>query len=86
MLRTAEDKLITLAKSDIEGIKDSRSLMPDGAVDALTKTELADLLRFLTELGKVGGQYTVEHSPRFLSLASGQRQRRVLLDQRLQSS
>lgn len=59
VLRTAEDKLITLAKSDIEGIKDSRSLMPDGAVDALTKTELADLLRFLTELGKVGGQYTV---------------------------
>ncbi|WP_425617912.1 PVC-type heme-binding CxxCH protein [Anatilimnocola sp. NA78] len=59
ILRTAEDKLITLAKSDIEGIKDSRSLMPDGAVDALTKTELADLLRFLTELGKVGGKYTM---------------------------
>jgi putative heme-binding domain-containing protein len=59
VLRTAEDKLITLAKSDIEGIKDSRSLMPDGAVDALTKSELADLLRFLTELGKVGGEYAV---------------------------
>ena len=59
ILRTAEDKLITLAKSDIEGIKDSRSLMPDGAVDSLTKTELADLLRFLTELGKVGGKYTM---------------------------
>ena len=59
VLRTAEDKLITLAKSDIEGIKDSRSLMPDGAVDALTKTELADLVRFLSELGKVGGQFTV---------------------------
>lgn len=59
VLRTAEDKLITLAKSDIEGIKDSRSLMPDGAVDALTKNELADLLRFFTELGKVGGEYTV---------------------------
>lgn len=59
VLRTAEDKLITLAKSDIEAMKDSRSLMPDGAVDALTKTELADLLRFLSELGKVGGQYTI---------------------------
>ncbi|QDU25431.1 hypothetical protein ETAA8_04990 [Anatilimnocola aggregata] len=59
ILRTAEDKLVTLAKSDIEGIKDSRSLMPDGAVDTLTKTELADLLRFLSELGKVGGKYTV---------------------------
>jgi putative heme-binding domain-containing protein len=59
VLRTAEDKLITLAKSDIEGIKDSRSLMPDGAVDSLTKNELADLLRFLSELGKVGGEFTV---------------------------
>ncbi|WP_254513521.1 PVC-type heme-binding CxxCH protein [Anatilimnocola floriformis] len=59
VLRTAEDKLITLAKSDIEGIKDSRSLMPDGAVDSLTKTELTDLVRFLSELGKVGGEFTV---------------------------
>ena len=59
ILRTAEDKLITLAKDDIEAIKDSRSLMPDGAVDALTKTELADLLRFLSELGKVGGDFTI---------------------------
>jgi putative heme-binding domain-containing protein len=63
ILRTAEDKLITLAKSDIEGIKDSRSLMPDGAVDSLTKTELVDLVRFLSELGKVGGQYTVGQRP-----------------------
>jgi putative heme-binding domain-containing protein len=59
VLRTAEDKLITLAKGDIEAIRDSRSLMPDGAVDSLTKAELADLLRFLTELGKVGGEFTI---------------------------
>jgi putative heme-binding domain-containing protein len=63
ILRTAEDKLVTLAKSDIEGIKDSRSLMPDGAVDSLTKTELVDLVRFLSELGKVGGQFTVGQRP-----------------------
>ncbi|MBC7854878.1 MAG: sorbosone dehydrogenase [Pirellulaceae bacterium] len=60
VLRSAEDKLVTIAKTNIEQIKDStRSLMPDGAADALTRAELVDLVRFLSEIGKVGGQYTV---------------------------
>jgi putative heme-binding domain-containing protein len=60
VLRSAEDKLITIAKANIEQIKDStRSLMPDGAADSLTRAELVDLVRFLSELGKVGGQYTI---------------------------
>jgi putative heme-binding domain-containing protein len=60
VLRTAEDKLDAIAKNNIEAIKDSnRSLMPDGAADSLTRSELVDLVRFLSELGKVGGKYTV---------------------------
>lgn len=60
VLRSAEDKLVTIAKVSIEQMKDSpRSLMPDGAADALTRAELVDLVRFLSELGKVGGQYTI---------------------------
>ncbi len=60
VLRNAEDKLVTIAKANIEQIKDSpRSLMPDGAADSLTRAELVDLVRFLSELGKVGGQYTI---------------------------
>jgi len=55
VLRSAEDKLVTIAKANIEQIKDStRSLMPDGATDSLTRAELVDLVRFLSELGKVG--------------------------------
>ena len=60
VLRSAEDKLVTIAKANIEQMKDSpRSLMPDGAADALTRGELVDLVRFLSELGKVGGKYTI---------------------------
>jgi putative heme-binding domain-containing protein len=60
VLRSAEDRLVTIAKANIEQMKDSpRSLMPDGAADALTRAELVDLVRFLSELGKVGGQYTI---------------------------
>jgi putative heme-binding domain-containing protein len=59
VLRDAEDKLVTIAKSNIENIKDGRSLMPDGLVDSLTRQELVDLTAFLAQLGKVGGSYTV---------------------------
>jgi putative heme-binding domain-containing protein len=60
VLRSADDKLVTIAKANIEQIRDStRSLMPDGALDSLTRAELVDLVRFLSELGKVGGQFTI---------------------------
>jgi putative heme-binding domain-containing protein len=59
VLRDAEDKLVTIAKSNIDNIKDGRSLMPDGLVDSLTRQELVDLTAFLAQLGKVGGSYTV---------------------------
>ena len=59
VLRDAEDKLVTIAKANIASVKDSRSLMPDGLVDSLTRQELVDLTAFLGQLGKVGGNYTI---------------------------
>lgn len=54
VLRDAEGKDITIPTKDIDDRKDGKSLMPEGLVDGLTKQELVDLTRFLTELGKVG--------------------------------
>lgn len=56
-LRNAEDKEIVVAEKDIDEKAQSRSLMPDGLADQLTRQELVDLVRFLSELGKVGGPY-----------------------------
>jgi putative heme-binding domain-containing protein len=53
-LRTSEDKEIAIADKDIDEKAQSRSLMPDGLADQLTRQELVDLVRFLSELGKVG--------------------------------
>jgi len=58
-LRDAEDRLVTIAKSQIDEMKDGRSLMPDGLVDPLTRQELVDLLAFLSQLGKVGGDFVL---------------------------
>lgn len=54
LLRLADGKEVTVAKSRIEEIKDGKSLMPEALADTLTDTELADLVRFLSELGKAG--------------------------------
>jgi putative heme-binding domain-containing protein len=56
-LRTSEDKEIAIAEKDIEERGQSRSLMPDGLADQMTRQELVDLVRFMSELGKVGGPY-----------------------------
>jgi putative heme-binding domain-containing protein len=53
-LRTAEDKEIAIAEKDIDEKAESRSLMPDGLADQMTRQEFVDLVRFLSELGKVG--------------------------------
>jgi putative heme-binding domain-containing protein len=58
VLRSAEDKEIDIPIKDIaERTKSTKSLMPEGLTDQLTKQEFADLVKFLTELGKVGGPY-----------------------------
>jgi putative heme-binding domain-containing protein len=54
VLRTAEDKLVTIPVGIIEESRVGRSLMPDGTVDSLTREELVHLVRFLSELGKLG--------------------------------
>ncbi|MBO0699232.1 MAG: c-type cytochrome, partial [Zavarzinella sp.] len=53
-LRTSEDKEIAIAEKDIDEKAQSRSLMPDGLADQMTRQEFVDLVRFLSELGKVG--------------------------------
>jgi putative heme-binding domain-containing protein len=53
-LRTAEDKELAIPEKDIDDKAQSRSLMPDGLADQLTRQEFVDLVRFLSELGKVG--------------------------------
>jgi putative heme-binding domain-containing protein len=54
VLRTAGDKEITLPVKDIDERATGGSLMPAGLTDTLTRGELLDLVRFLSELGKVG--------------------------------
>jgi putative heme-binding domain-containing protein len=56
-LRNADDKEIAIPDKDIDERGQSRSLMPDGLADQLTRQELVDLVRFMSELGKVGGPY-----------------------------
>lgn len=54
VLRTPEDKEITIPVKDIAERGETKSIMPEGLTDTLTKQEFADLVRFLSELGKVG--------------------------------
>jgi putative heme-binding domain-containing protein len=55
VLRDAEDREVAIPISQIDTRQDSKkSLMPEGLADALTRGELVDLVRFLSELGKVG--------------------------------
>ncbi|MGE0759707.1 MAG: sorbosone dehydrogenase, partial [Pirellulaceae bacterium] len=57
VLRDAEDREITVPTASIDEKVDGRSLMPDGVADQLTRSELIDLIRFLSELGKVGDYF-----------------------------
>jgi putative heme-binding domain-containing protein len=52
VLRDAEDRETVIPVADIVARKDGKSLMPEGLVDSLTRQELLDLTRFLSELGK----------------------------------
>ncbi len=53
-LRTIDDKEVTIADRDIDEKLPSRSLMPDGLHDQFTRQEFVDVIRFLSELGKLG--------------------------------
>src|SRR5262249_54166250 len=54
VLRDAEDREVTISVKDIELKEQGGSLMPEGLADMLARAELVDLVRFLSELGKVG--------------------------------
>ncbi|QEH37798.1 hypothetical protein OJF2_63890 [Aquisphaera giovannonii] len=54
VLRDAEDREVAIPLSSVEEQKPGGSLMPAGLTDSLTRAELADLVRFLSELGKIG--------------------------------
>ncbi len=53
VLRDVEDREISIPADSIEEKKEGASLMPVGLADTLTRGELVDLVRFLSELGRV---------------------------------
>jgi putative heme-binding domain-containing protein len=54
VLRNAENREVAIALATIEEQKPGGSIMPDGLASPLTRAELVDLVRFMSELGKVG--------------------------------
>ena len=54
VLRDNKDQEVTLPIASIDNEREGRSLMPEGLVDSLTRDELIDLTRFMSELGKEG--------------------------------
>src|SRR5205085_1506563 len=53
-LKDATGKEVVVAKADIESETEGKSLMPEGLTKFLTREELVDLVRFVSELGKPG--------------------------------
>lgn len=54
ILRGADNQLVTLSPRALTQRTDFGSLMPSGLVDSLTPSELRDLVRFLSQLGRPG--------------------------------
>lgn len=54
VLKEADSKLRTIPTADIDEEAEGASLMPKGLTKFLTRGELVDLVRFLSELGKPG--------------------------------
>jgi putative heme-binding domain-containing protein len=52
VLRTAEDRLVTIPRDTIDEQAAGISLMPAGLAENLTRQELVDVVRFLSELGR----------------------------------
>ncbi|HJN65421.1 MAG TPA: PVC-type heme-binding CxxCH protein [Pirellulales bacterium] len=63
VLKDATGKVTVIPKADIDGDwQPGQSLMPTGLVQFMTRRELIDLTRFLSELGRPG-KYAVSESP-----------------------
>ncbi len=62
-IRDAQGKVIVIPAADIEDESEGKSMMPQGLTKFLTRDELIDLIRFVSELGKPG-DYAVQTTPR----------------------
>jgi quinoprotein glucose dehydrogenase len=60
-LMTAEGKLVTVKKDDIDERQAGKSAMPADIVKSLTKAELRDLVEFLASLKEGGPAATIQH-------------------------
>jgi putative heme-binding domain-containing protein len=58
-LLLADGTLRTISSDSIEAVREGKSLMPAGLVDQLSERELADLIAFLSKLGRAP-EYTVD--------------------------
>ena len=54
VIRDSSGKDISVAKSKLQSRKNGGSLMPSGLIDNLSSEDRADLIRFMSELGKPG--------------------------------
>lgn len=93
-LKDASGKLVRLPASSIEEEAEGKSLMPEGITKLLTKDEVLDLIKFVSELGKPGPYATREVTTiqrwRYLSsipnaLQSGEPNREAVREHLLQS-
>lgn len=61
-LRDATGALVTLPTADIDEEEEGKSLMPQGLTKFLTRDELIDLIKFISELGRPG-PYAIRSVP-----------------------
>ncbi|MBI3408497.1 MAG: HEAT repeat domain-containing protein [Planctomycetes bacterium] len=94
VLKDATGKLVRIPTADIEEESKGKSLMPEGITRILTRGEVLDLIKFVSELGKPGpyalkSQGAVHHWKRLRQvpavLASDVPNRDVLRDQLLRA-
>jgi putative heme-binding domain-containing protein len=64
VLKDATGTVHTIAMSDIDDEVEGKSLMPKGLVKFMTRQELVDLVKFLSQLGRPG-DYAIRKTARF---------------------
>jgi putative heme-binding domain-containing protein len=64
VLKDATGAVHTIAAADIDDEVEGKSLMPKGLVKFMTRQELVDLIKFLSQLGRPG-DYAIRSTPRF---------------------
>jgi len=61
-VRDASGKIVTIPTADIDEEEEGKSLMPQGLTKFLTRDELIDLIKFVSELGRPG-PYAIRSTP-----------------------